>query len=78
MFHSNCIMEAMKMTNKCSVCRAVAVEMLGPCPNGTMHVSTISDDWCEGYNDCGVIMIRFESFDSFLVNIPSKFNYLVI
>ena len=65
-FHSSCIMEAMRSSNKCPVCREVAVEMLGPCPNGTMHVSTIDDDYCEGYNNCGVIIIRFESFNIFL------------
>ena len=65
-------MEAMRSSNKCPVCRVVAVETLGPCPNGTMHVSTIDDDYCEGYNDCGVIIIRFESFNIFLVHASFK------
>ena len=67
-FHYTCISDVMKISNKCPVCREVAVENLGPCPNGTMHVSTISDDRCDGYDDCGVIEIRFESLLSYYSN----------
>ena len=59
-FHTDCIQKAMKYAQKCPVCRVCGPKLKGNCPPGRMTWIFSKTLKLAGYEDCGVIAIRYE------------------
>ena len=59
-FHSDCLRDCLKHDHKCPVCRQIVIKKLGPSPDGYMFVAKDPNKRCQGYDDCGVIIIRYQ------------------
>ena len=61
-FHTDCIQQASKVTQRCPVCRVGGPNMEGNCPPGRMtwKVSKNLKGILAGYDECEVIVIKYE------------------
>ena len=64
MFHTHCIKKACETSQRCPVCRVSGPKLEGSCPPGRMswrvHDKLHGKTRLAGYEDCGVIAIRYE------------------
>ena len=63
-FHTKCIQDACKISQRCPVCRVCGPKMEGNCPPGQMMWEVIDElkGRLAGYEDCKVIVITYTMF----------------